>query len=99
MEGTLDQHKAEMYGICALLDFLMWPWTILIIAPTNKKLFKRQNQRDEARSDEAVGKTVENDGQGEESTHQLVQHWGNLNIVRAFFPLVSSLLGIWATVS
>ena len=95
MKGTLDQHKAELYGICALVNFFIWPWTILVTMPTNLKLFKKQEDCEAAGWDEKL----KEDGSKGESSQELIQHWGRLNVIRGSFPLLAAALGVWATVS
>ena len=96
MKGTLDQHKAELYGICALFNFFIWPWTILVTMPTNMKLFKKHDECQAAGWDAKVN---EDGVSKEQSSHELIRYWSNLNIVRGCFPLLAAALGVWATVS
>ena len=96
MKGTLNQHKAELYGLCALLDLMIWPWTIIVMMPTNKKLFRKHEEAMAVQENEEITEVGLPKGQ---SSKELVDWWGTMNVVRACFPLGAAALGVWATVS
>ena len=96
MKGTLDQHKAELYGLCVLSDLMIWPWTILVMMSTNKKLFRKHDEAMAVQGSEEVTEVGLPKG---ESAKELVDWWSTLNVVRGCFPLVAAALGVWATVS
>lgn len=96
MQGTLNQHKAEIYGVCVASNLLIWPWTIFIMMPTNKKLFRKFDHA------KAIGNgdtAAEPESQKGESAKELIQWWSTLNIARGCMPLVGAVLGLWVTIS
>ena len=92
--GTLNHPKAEMYGLSALMTFGIWPYTIFGMMPTNRKLFEKH---DEMKGLDAGEKATEVGLAKGESTKELVDWWGMLNLGRGMFPLVGAVLGLWAT--
>ncbi|KAL9125952.1 MAG: hypothetical protein Q9217_004912 [Psora testacea] len=96
MKGTLDQHKAELYGICALSSIMIWPWTMVGMMPTNKKLFRKNDEAAAVSGNEDITEVGLPKG---ESAKELIDRWSTLNLVRGFMPLVGAVLGVWATVS
>lgn len=95
MKGTLNQHKAEIYGLCALSNLMIWPWTIFVMMSTNKKLFAKHKEALKVEGTEEVSEVGLPKG---ESSKQLIQKWSNLNVVRGCFPLVAAVLGTWVTI-
>ena len=96
MKGTLDQHKAELYGICVVSSSMIWPWTIIVMMPTIKKLFKKY---DEAKAIQGTEEVKEVGLPKGETSKELIDWWSTLNVVRAGFLLFAAGLGTWATVS
>ena len=96
MKGTLDQHKAEIYGICALTMFAIWPWTIFIMMPTNNQLLQ---QHEKGVATEWKTEVTEPGTQSEKTPGGLIQKWSNLNIIRGSFMVVSAALGAWVTLA
>ena len=94
MKGTLNQHKAEMYGLCWLANAAIWPWTMVVMMPTNKKLFKKH---DEIKGAEGSAEITESGVAEGQSAGELIKSWSNMNIVRGCFPLVAAALGAWAS--
>lgn len=95
MKGTLNQHKAEVYGICALSNLMIWPWTILVLMPTNQKLFGKHEEALKIKATEEVSEEGLPKG---ETSKELIQKWSTLNIVRGCFPLVAAAMGTWVTI-
>ena len=63
---------------------------------TNRKLFKKYDEMKEL----AVGEKATEVGLTKgESTKELVDRWGMLNLGRGMFPLVGAVLGLWATLA
>ena len=94
--GTLNHPKAEMYALSALLTFGIWPWTIIIMMPTNKKLFKKYAEMKNLSVEEKATEVGLPKG---ESTKELVDWWGVLNAWRSVMPLAGAVLGLWATLN
>lgn len=85
-----------MYGLSALATFGIWPYTIFVLMPTNRKLFKKH---DEMKGLEVGKKATEVGLANGESAKELVDRWGVLNVVRGVFPLVGAVLGLWVTLA
>ena len=94
--GTLNHPKAELYGLSALTTFAIWPYTIFLMMSTNRKLFKKY---DEMKGLDVGEKATEVGLTKGESTKELVDRWGMLNLGRGIFPLVGAVLGLWATLA
>ena len=94
-QGTLKQTAAEIYGACIAANLAIWPWTIFVMMPTNKKLFAKFDESKSMGENEA--KTEVGMPRGE-STKELIEWWSMMNIVRGLIPLVSSVLGVWVSV-
>ena len=94
MKGTLNQHKAEMYALCWLANAAIWPWTLLVMMPTNKKLFKKHDETESLDTNAEITETGLSKG---ESAGELIISWSNMNIVRGCFPLVAAALGAWVS--
>ena len=94
--GTLNHPKAELYGLSALATFGIWPYTIVGMMYTNRKLFKKH---DEMKGLEVGEKATEVGLAKGESTKELVDKWGILNVGRGLFPLIGAVLGLWATLA
>ena len=93
---TLNHPKAEVYAIAAIVAAGILPWTRLVMWPTNVKLFKKYDDMKELSIKEEATEVGLAKG---ESTKELVDKWGALNVVRGLFPLVSAVLGTWVTLS
>ena len=94
--GTLNHPKAEMYGLSALATFGIWPYTIFGMLPTNRKLHKKH---DEMKGLDVGEKATEVGLAKGESTKELVDKWGVLNVGRGLFPLLGAVLGLWTTLA
>lgn len=94
--GGLNHPKAEIYALSALATMCIWPYTILGMMPTNKKLFKKYADLKGLSVEEKVTELGLAKG---ESTKELVDRWGMLNLGRGMFPLVGAILALWATLS
>lgn len=94
--GTLNHYKAEFYALSAALVLGIWPWTLLVMWPTNEKLFKKYEEMKNLSVQEKATEVGLVNG---ESTKELVDRWGMLNIGRGLLPLVGAVLGTWATLS
>lgn len=98
-QGTLKQTAAEIYGVCIAANLAIWPWTIFIMMPTNKKLFARFDESKalgEGKGD-GEGKTEEAVPKGE-STKEMIQWWSSMNIIRGCMPLIAAVLGVWVSI-
>ena len=85
-----------MYGLSALATFVIWPYTIFGMMPTNQKLLKKH---DEMKGLDVGEKATEVGLAKGESTKELVDRWGMLNLGRGFFPLLGAVLGLWTTLA
>lgn len=91
-QGTLRQREAELYGVCIAANLAIWPWTIFVMMPTNKKLFRKTEESKKLAALETATEVGMPKG---ESAHELVQWWSTLNVIRACMPLTAALLGSW----
>ncbi|KAL9101876.1 MAG: hypothetical protein Q9163_002921 [Psora crenata] len=96
MKGTLNHHKAELYGLCALSNMFIWPWTMIVMMPTNKKLFQKNY---EATAISGSGEIAETGLEKGESSKELINWWATMSIVRGVVPLVGAVLGLWITIN
>lgn len=94
--GGLNHPKAEMYALSALFAFGMMPYTRLVMWSTNLALFRKYDQMKNLGVEEKATETGLEKGQ---STKELVDKWGTLNLVRGLLPLVGAVIGTWATLS
>jgi hypothetical protein len=92
--GTLNHPKAEIYAISAILTLGIVPYTIIGMMPTNKKLLKKC---EEMKGMSVEEKATEVGFARGESTKELVDRWGMLNLGRGALPLVGAVLGLWTT--
>ena len=94
--GSLNHEKAEIYALSALLVFAIYPWTRIVMWPTNTKLFKKYAEMNNLSIEDKATEVGLAKG---ESTKELVDRWGSLNFARGMFPLVGAVLGTWATLA
>lgn len=92
--GTLNHPKAEIYALSALFTLAIAPYTVLAMQPTNKKL---KGKLDEMKGLDIGEKATEIGLAKGESAKELLDWWATLNFGRGLFPLVGSILGLWAT--
>lgn len=92
--GTLNHPKAEMYALSALFTLAIVPYTVLAMQSTNKKL---QKKVEEMKGLDISEKATEIGLAKGESAKELLDWWATLNFGRGLFPLVGSILGLWAT--
>lgn len=85
-----------MYALSAISVFAVLPWTRLVMWPTNVALFQKYDDMKNLGVEEKATEIGLAKG---ESTKELVDRWGVLNIVRGLFPFVGAVLGTWATLS
>lgn len=69
------------------------PYTILVIAPINNKLFAKE---DEYASRSLEDKAVEAGVVKEETVHALIDKWALLNVPRALITGAGAILAIWS---
>lgn len=75
--------KFRLYAGAAVAVFSLIPFNIFALKPTVDEI----NKRAESKVEMATAK---------ESTHQLVDRWGTLNLVNAGLAGISALLAAWA---
>ena len=94
--GTLNHPKAEMYGLSGLAALGIYPYTIFVMMPTNQELFQKH---DEMKGLHVGEKATEVGLAKGESTKELLDKWGMLNLGRGMLPLVGAVLGLWTTLA
>jgi Domain of unknown function (DUF1772) len=77
----------QAYVTAASLCLLTFPYTAALLRGVNQKLIAA-GRRLEKRADTAVA--------GDEGVKMLVDRWATFNFFRAFFPLSSALVSVWA---
>ncbi len=75
---TQTQEKLWILG--ALLILANWPYTLLVIMPTNRKLL------------------ATNEAEINQTTVDLIRHWGKLHAVRTILGLLATGVFTWALV-
>ena len=83
-----------MYALSALFTLAIVPYTVLAMQPTNKKLGRKL---EEMKGLDIGEKATEIGLAKGESAKELLDWWATLNLGRGLFPLVGSILGLWAT--
>ena len=85
-----------MYGLSAVAPLVIFPYTIFGMKSTNRKLFKKHDEMQGL----DVGEKAKEVGLAKgESTKELIDRWGMLNLGRGMFPLLGAVLGLWATLA
>jgi len=85
-----------MYALSAIFVLGMVPWTQLVMWPTNVALFRKYDEMKNLGLEEKATEVGLAKG---ESTKELVDRWGTLNLVRGLLPLMGAVLGTWTTLS
>ncbi|KAL9581958.1 MAG: hypothetical protein Q9212_003577 [Teloschistes hypoglaucus] len=91
---TLNQHKAEVYALAALVTGSIVPYTLMFMMKTNGKLY--QKARD-SKSLERVEEFDESKCKEGDNARELLAHWSRLNFTRGLFPLTGACLGFYAS--
>lgn len=88
--------RGRLYLAAGLLCSGVGPYTWMVVMPTNRRILgKAEAMKDVALTEEVV----EVDGPGREaSARWLVDHWGMLNLPRAFMMGLAGALGLVAAV-
>jgi len=81
--------NASLYIAAALLAPSIIPYTIFVMSDTNDALYKKANEASEQSKEVQVRR--------DDSTHQLVDRWASLNVVRGMLTLASAMVGAWAS--
>jgi hypothetical protein len=76
--------SAKYSAAAAASTIAIVPFTIILMAPTNEELFKREK----AARGTATG--------AELSSLELVKKWGRLNLIRAFLPAAGAMVACFA---
>ena len=79
-----------------MAPLVIFPYTIFGMMSTNQKLLKKH---DEMKGLDVGEKATEVGLAKGESTKELIDRWGMLNLGRGMFPLVGAVLGLWATLA
>jgi Domain of unknown function (DUF1772) len=75
-----------LYVAAAVASPMIAPWTLLVMKDVNAELTRRATST-------AEGGAA---GAAQESTHELLEKWAWLNLVRAGISGISAVLGAWA---
>jgi noranthrone monooxygenase len=82
--GWVWWHTSEVaYAAAAGSVFLMIPWTLLVMMPTNNLIEARARPHEEEDLDGAVLRV-----------RQLLRKWSVMNYIRAVFPLAGGIVGL-----
>ena len=93
--GTLNQPRAEIYGLSALITVSIIPYTFVFMRTVNKELLSNAKQANALKKADALS---EGSMEGKESSKQLLDLWATHNAIRGLFPLAASVLALWTTV-
>ena len=85
---------SRLYASAALSSFAIIPYTLLVLSPTNSKLLKRAAEAEKLSTKDELDETRLPRG---ESSKELIDKWNSLHVGRLMLPLISTLLGVWAT--
>lgn len=91
---TLNHPKSELYAVAALATISILPYTLVIMAPTNKKLINLATESELLGADD---KFVASSISQPETVRELAARWTMLNYGRGLFPLIGSFVAAWAT--
>lgn len=94
--GTLNQPKAEFYGLSAFLTICVVPYTLVLMRGVNGKLLSKAAQISTLKKDDDFDESQLPKGQ---SSKELVDLWATYNAVRGILPLAGSIIGLWTTIS
>lgn len=94
--GTLNQPKAEFYGLSAFLTICIVPYTLVLMRGVNGKLLSKAAQISTLKKDDEFDESQLPKGQ---SSKELVDLWATYNAVRSILPLAGSAVGLWTTIS
>jgi len=80
-----------LYTAAAILTPAIAPWTILVMKPTNNRIFGKA---------EAYGRSSDDvQAKDDPELEGLLKRWMLLNAIRSLFPATAAVLGLWAVVS
>ncbi len=84
--------KWTSYAVAGVSTLAIVPYTLLVMADTNRKLYAKASEArllGSATADDVVSEHEK------KSVKQLVDRWATLNVVRAVFPLITAVVGTW----
>ncbi|KAI9884883.1 MAG: hypothetical protein M1823_003324 [Watsoniomyces obsoletus] len=84
--------KWTSYAVASVSAIAIVPYTLLVMADTNRKLYAKANEARLLGSSTTDEVTTE---QERKSVKQLLDRWATLNVVRAVFPLITAVVGTW----
>ncbi len=99
----------RLYALSGSLCIGIVPYTLVLIMPTNKKLFAKVDEvnklgllaqddvDNKAHITQVKGELVETGQQKEETAKYLVDHWGILNVGRAGMLAAAAAIGLWVS--
>lgn len=86
--------RSKLYVAAGLLCQVVGPYTVVVVAPTNRRIKRKVEQTEGMALTEEV---VEKEDAREESARWLVDHWGMLNLPRGIMIGLAGVLGLVAT--
>lgn len=94
--GTLNQPKAELYALSALITIGIVPYTLIAMRPLNKRLMTKAEDANSMSAEELYADLDDTKGK---SAKQLLDLWATHNMARGMFPLAGAVLGLWTTLT
>ena len=91
-----ESHKWKLYAAAGVANIAIVPFTLLVMMKTVKKLLRKADEMAALQATETV---VEAGLTKEETARVLVDKWGMQNLIRAIFPLIGALLGVWTALN
>jgi len=87
-----ESYKWKLYAAAGVANIAIVPFTLVVMMKTVKKLLRKA---DETAALQATETVVEVGLPKAETARALVDKWGMQNLIRAIFPLIGALLGVW----
>jgi Domain of unknown function (DUF1772) len=84
----------QIYTVAAVLPFLIFPYTRIVLVPVNDKLHSREAAAEKLKGGENLTEIGMAPG---ESTPELIEQWRFWNYWRSLMPLAGAIVGAWAT--
>ncbi|KAL9595657.1 MAG: hypothetical protein Q9179_004899 [Wetmoreana sp. 5 TL-2023] len=91
---TLNQHKAEVYALAALVTGSIVPYTLIVMKNINGTLNRKVQESKHLDRTEEYDESKAREG---ERSQELLQRWKVLNFGRGLLPFTGACLGIYAT--
>lgn len=85
--------KSKLYVLAGGMCLSVFPYTLALVVPTNRKLFKKVEETKMLSATDEVVEPMKR----EETAKYLVDHWGILNLPRAVVVGAAGLVGLYAS--